>query len=226
MWKTIPRLKKQSLVAMQKTVEYERLGQLLGDTVTATQWKATLDLSSECLQQSPLFSEDRVREANVSLGMEQKEYAALFTATYLALRHAVRMWKPSHHARGMSPIDTYVQQLQAELQGANWRPQYVAPFLECLAARLEALRDSVAGQCMRMPASVSSMRWRVEVSLSTSSMNRVLRPAVILEVTLTDGNIRTLELDMATFHQLRYNTAKILKDMLTLEQTDTLQRAL
>jgi hypothetical protein len=40
--------------------------------------------------------------------------------------------------------------------------------------------------------SLDDLRWRVEVTISTSALSRVLKPSVLLEMTLSDGTISIL----------------------------------
>lgn len=44
-----------------------------------------------------------------------------------------------------------------------------------------------------------------------------------MEVTTSDGRIKTFELSIEKFHELRYNVAKVLKDMEDLEQIPILK---
>ncbi len=44
-----------------------------------------------------------------------------------------------------------------------------------------------------------------------------------MEVTLSDGSIKTFELPVEKFHEIRYNVAKVLKDMEDLDQIPILK---
>lgn len=50
---------------------------------------------------------------------------------------------------------------------------------------------------------------RVDVHIASSDSARVLRPSVLLELTLTDGRIQTMSLTLEAFHKLRYSVAKV-----------------
>mmetsp|Transcript_37266 Transcript_37266/g.59832 ORF Transcript_37266/g.59832 Transcript_37266/m.59832 type:complete len:113 (-) Transcript_37266:54-392(-) len=63
------------------------------------------------------------------------------------------------------------------------------------------------------PAHLASCRWRVDVTLSTSEVARVLRPNVVMCLELTDGTVRTVEVGLAEFHQLRHSVAYMLNEM-------------
>lgn len=74
----------------------------------------------------------------------------------------------------------------------------------------------------RLPQ-LESLNWRVDVGISTSSLNRVLEPTVLMELTLTDGRIHSFEIPVSKFHELRYNVAFVLKEMEDLEKRSILK---
>jgi len=63
-----------------------------------------------------------------------------------------------------------------------------------------------------LPA-LEQLRWRVDILLSTSAVSRVLRPAVLLQCTLSDGSVHSMEASLREFHQLRQATAEALHCM-------------
>ncbi|XP_055959011.1 COMM domain-containing protein 5 [Patella vulgata] len=72
-------------------------------------------------------------------------------------------------------------------------------------------------------ARLENLKWRVDVAISTSVLNRVLEPSVQMEMTLSDGSIKTFEVPTSKFHELRYNVAFILKEMEDLEKRSILK---
>ncbi|XP_045203477.2 COMM domain-containing protein 5-like [Mercenaria mercenaria] len=74
----------------------------------------------------------------------------------------------------------------------------------------------------RLPQ-LDRLKWRVDVGISTSVLNRVLEPTVLMEMTLTDGNIHSFEVPVSKFHELRYNVAYVLKEMEDLEKRNILK---
>ncbi|WAR00835.1 COMD5-like protein [Mya arenaria] len=74
----------------------------------------------------------------------------------------------------------------------------------------------------RLPQ-LEALKWRVDVGISTSVLNRVLEPTVLMEMTLSDGNISTFEVPVSKFHELRFNVASVLKEMEDLEQRSILK---
>jgi hypothetical protein len=70
---------------------------------------------------------------------------------------------------------------------------------------------------LRYP-SLRDFRWRLDICISTQSQSRVMRPTILVEMTTTEGIVRQFSLSIEKFHELRYNVAKVLKDMDALEK--------
>ncbi|KAG8200806.1 hypothetical protein JTE90_006387 [Oedothorax gibbosus] len=70
---------------------------------------------------------------------------------------------------------------------------------------------------------LSEFRWRVDVAISTSTLNRVLEPAIIIEIKLSDGRKETFEVHPSQFHRLRFAVATLLKEMENLETRNILK---
>ncbi|XP_014671435.1 PREDICTED: COMM domain-containing protein 5-like [Priapulus caudatus] len=66
-------------------------------------------------------------------------------------------------------------------------------------------------------------RWRCDVTISTNSLNRVLEPTILMELTLSNGRIANFEVPVSKFHELRYNVAQVLKEMEDLEKRHILK---
>lgn len=65
---------------------------------------------------------------------------------------------------------------------------------------------------------LESLHWRVDVAISSSSLLRVFRPNILMQIELSDGSIKTFDVSVDQFHVLRYNVAKVLRDMQELER--------
>ena len=65
---------------------------------------------------------------------------------------------------------------------------------------------------------LSKLRWRIDVTISSGSLSRVMRPSILMQMVLSDGRIRTFDVSVVQFNQLRYGAAKMLRDMHTLER--------
>jgi len=60
---------------------------------------------------------------------------------------------------------------------------------------------------------VKSISWRVDVSISTSSLSRTLEPTIILQMHLSNDQKQSFELSLSSFHLLRFNVAFVLKEI-------------
>ena len=65
---------------------------------------------------------------------------------------------------------------------------------------------------------VVGVNWRVDVTVATSDIHKAFTPAILLQLELTNGEIRTIEVPQAQLHSLRYTLAKMLKDLQYFEK--------
>jgi len=82
---------------------------------------------------------------------------------------------------------------------------------------------TVADDRISLP-SIVNVRWRVDVTISSTQLSRVFKPAVLLQLTLSDGRVHDFECSIDKFHELRYAIAKSLKHAQDLQQHPTLTR--
>ncbi|XP_071855764.1 COMM domain-containing protein 5 [Bombus fervidus] len=61
-------------------------------------------------------------------------------------------------------------------------------------------------------------KWRIDITISSSILNRVLEPHIIMEWTFSNGKRQIFELSLPKFHQLRHAIATILVDMQKVEK--------
>jgi hypothetical protein len=66
-------------------------------------------------------------------------------------------------------------------------------------------------------ATLTSLTWRVDVILSSSSVTRVMQPFIILRLGLSDDSFRTVELSVKAFHDLRFRVAEAMHSLHKLE---------
>jgi hypothetical protein len=70
---------------------------------------------------------------------------------------------------------------------------------------------------------IVGVRWRVDVTISTSQMNRVFKPYLLMQLELSDGKIKTFECSIKQFHNMRSTVASVLNDMSALESHRIMQ---
>jgi len=92
--------------------------------------------------------------------------------------------------------------------------------LDWLAANEQALKNAAPPQQQKSAffPRIADVKWRVDVTISTSSLERVMRPSVMLQLTLTDGRVATFEMPMEQLHKLRYSLARVLRTMQDVER--------
>ncbi|EGC35525.1 hypothetical protein DICPUDRAFT_152138 [Dictyostelium purpureum] len=71
---------------------------------------------------------------------------------------------------------------------------------------------------------LETFKWRVDVIISSSFTSRVLIPVILMEMADNNGKTRVFEVSVDTFHKLRYNVAKVLKDLEDLEQNQIISK--
>lgn len=67
------------------------------------------------------------------------------------------------------------------------------------------------------------MKWRIDVTILTSSLNRLFKPSILVQMTDTDGNIHTFEMSTSKFHHLRMQIAMLIKELDATENHPILQ---
>lgn len=79
------------------------------------------------------------------------------------------------------------------------------------------VQDAALENRVRAP-SLTTFRWRVDVAISTETLQKVFKPTVLCETTTSDGVTKTFEMPVEQFHSLRYNVAKVLRNMVEVER--------
>lgn len=138
-----------------------------------------------------------------SLSLDSATLGALFTGVHWLVRTCMRS--------SLKP-----KALAAELADCKVH----APFVEPLLQTVEQGRSlKAAGQGSKGASlpTLDSLRWRLDVTISTSSLHRVLRPQLTMQCALSDGSEHAFHISKQRFNELRYTAAKLLKDMEDVE---------
>lgn len=135
-------------------------------------------------------------------------------------------------------VDDYYAAIYAILKthlgqmSQNIKPAEFKQTLEELKMPLDCIEDlSTVLYCQKRPELINglikktkfyshmiSCRWRVDIIISSSIMNRVLEPTIIMEWIFDTGECHTFELPLQKFHQLRHAVSTILVEMQSVEQ--------
>ncbi|GAB1602885.1 COMM domain-containing protein 5-like [Argonauta hians] len=150
-----------------------------------------------------------------SAKIDEERLRIIHTGLYTLLSCAFR--KPS----GALKVDTFKEDL-AELN-------IPADFINDLetvvyGGKRSEIDSSMLASRPSLPK-LESFRWRVDTTISTSVLNRVLEPYLLVELTLNNGEISSFEVPLTKFQELRYNVSYVLKEMEALEKKSILRLA-
>eukprot|EP01121_Diplochlamys_sp_Union-15-3_P021567 TRINITY_DN878_c0_g1_i1.p1 TRINITY_DN878_c0_g1~~TRINITY_DN878_c0_g1_i1.p1 ORF type:complete len:223 (+),score=39.57 TRINITY_DN878_c0_g1_i1:104-772(+) len=134
----------------------------------------------------------------------------LFTGAYYILRSAFR-----------NRIEVSTLQIDLTIKLKVPEP-VVKDFCTAYTSSKEAFERSAIEKRIRYP-SVADLSWRIDVTITTSAMSRVFKPTILVQLTSTDGKIRTFEMKTDQFHTLRYNVARVLKEFDNIEKSPSLK---
>jgi hypothetical protein len=84
------------------------------------------------------------------------------------------------------------------------------------------LEQSIFNGSTRYPT-LDNLTWRVDVTISSNSLSRILKPTILMTTTTSDGQKKTFEVSVEQFHELRYNVSKVLKEMEDIERLQILK---
>ena len=68
------------------------------------------------------------------------------------------------------------------------------------------------------PPSLTKLRWRLDVIISTGSLNRVFVPQFLMEMRLSNGSIKSFYMTADQVQGLRFQVAKVLRAMQEVER--------
>ena len=112
-------------------------------------------------------------------------------------------------------------QVLRDLQNLHIAPECAQDIAQVLAKKGTSIQAGAAVRGPRFPH-IDELRWRVDVTISTTVLSRVMRPALLLQFTLSDGSIKTIEVSAEQLQDMRYDVAVCLKAMQELETSSRL----
>ena len=173
-------------------------------TLEQAAFRSILQMALEYLKSPASVPEARLVELQASLGIEGSAFGTLFTACYAVVHAAV------HSRTGVSVVE-------ADLTKVGLPEKCVRDFAKALRNSRAELEDCLVQGRVAYPR-LNAFRWRVDVAISSSSLSRVLRPSILMQMHTSDGSIKTFECPVEQFHQLRHSVATVLRDMKKLER--------
>ncbi|PWA23621.1 hypothetical protein CCH79_00005789 [Gambusia affinis] len=100
---------------------------------------------------------------------------------------------------------------------------FITDFSSVVFGNRRAALEAASSQNDPHLPTLEEFKWRVDVSISTSSLARALQPSVLMQLKLSDGSFQRFEVPVSKFQELRYNVALILKEMNDLEKRSILK---
>ncbi|KAJ3450636.1 comm domain-containing protein [Anaeramoeba flamelloides] len=67
------------------------------------------------------------------------------------------------------------------------------------------------------------VNWRVDVVISSGVLSRVLKPVIMMQMILSDGQVKQFEVSVDKFQEMRYNVAKVISEMQNIEKMPVLK---
>mmetsp|Transcript_3762 Transcript_3762/g.5838 ORF Transcript_3762/g.5838 Transcript_3762/m.5838 type:complete len:240 (-) Transcript_3762:151-870(-) len=169
--------------------------EVLSDTLS----KVVLMVNGE-----PVSDESLVILQRGASKIEGMDYGLLFTGLYSIIRIAIRQ-----KAKSAS--------IHSDLLKMNCPAPAADEIVRVIQTSRTSMESSALCHRIRFPR-LEKLRWRVDVIISSGSLSRVLRPVVLMQMVLSNSVIKTFEVSIDQFNQLRYGVAKVLNDMQTLER--------
>mmetsp|Transcript_5215 Transcript_5215/g.10403 ORF Transcript_5215/g.10403 Transcript_5215/m.10403 type:complete len:256 (-) Transcript_5215:20-787(-) len=195
---SIPRSVKSAVLLLQDT---DRLTEPLVKSALSTVMSAL----STCL--SPLDSTltiPALESLSKTLSLSFSDTSTLVTGLTLMLSTAIRN-------------RTKISVVQKSLTDMLVPPSTIALITTNIRQSRLDLQSSFISNKVRAP-SLTSFRWRVDVSISTETLQKVFKPTILCEINTDDGKSRTFEMPVEQFHHLRYSVAKVLRNMEEIER--------
>lgn len=117
----------------------------------------------------------------------------------------------------------------ASVQAALEEHQFPAGASDLIVGKIRQTRTELQERFVqnrvRAP-SLSSFRWRIDVTISTETLQKVFRPTILCEMVTSQGEVKNFEMPVESFHHLRYSVAKILRNMQEIERHPIMRLAL
>jgi COMM domain containing 5 len=165
---------------------------------------------SECMQSSSGLDVNAVLQLNT-----------LFKAKYFSYLADA---KASTVVTGLyTLIQTCIQskvrprQVETDLSRMNVPVHVVSAVMTALRRARPQLESAALSSRLRCPT-VTKFRWRIDVTMSTGLLSKVMRPSIMMQLCLSSGIIKTFEVSIEQFNQLRYSVAKVLQEMQRVER--------
>ncbi|XP_067929917.1 COMM domain-containing protein 5-like [Watersipora subatra] len=116
-----------------------------------------------------------------------------------------------------------VENFSADLKGLNLSAEMISDLSSAVYGSRRSVLETATVKNVPKHVSIVDFKWKINVSISTTSLNRVLEPSVSTRMTLSNGEVKCFEMSVAKFQELRYNVASVMKEMEDLERRNILK---
>lgn len=110
-----------------------------------------------------------------------------------------------------------MKQIEDDLKRMNVPACVVTEVVAVVRTLRPGLESSALGRRLRCPQ-IAKFRWRIDITMSTGLLSKVMRPSIMVQMYLSSGIIKTFEISIEQFNQLRYGVAKVLQEMQRVER--------
>lgn len=122
-----------------------------------------------------------------------------------------------------SPTSLTKEQFVADLSHLSLSKEMIEDLSSVVfGSRRSAIDEAVVKSKPRLPT-VEDLKWKIDVTISTTALNRVLEPSISAQMTLDNGDVKHFEMSVSKFQELRYNVALALREMEELEKRSILK---
>eukprot|EP00002_Diphylleia_rotans_P032613 TRINITY_DN6862_c0_g6_i1.p1 TRINITY_DN6862_c0_g6~~TRINITY_DN6862_c0_g6_i1.p1 ORF type:complete len:198 (-),score=54.96 TRINITY_DN6862_c0_g6_i1:235-828(-) len=149
--------------------------------------------------QAVVLSFSQGEDAAKDLALEQDSVAILYTGLHAIVRAGIR---------GRTKQDV----LEGFLQELKVPAQFVPSIISAVVKQRANIEAGAEENRLSLPT-FDDLKWRIDVTISTGALTRVLSPSIMAQTTLSDGSIKSFTMTQEQFHALRFQVAKALKEM-------------
>ncbi|KAJ8028040.1 COMM domain-containing protein 5 [Holothuria leucospilota] len=163
--------------------------------------------------ESPEIPSDFLDAINGETNIPSETVASIFSGILSILKAAFRV----------PPTSLRQEAFKSDLKSLRMPEEFIEDLTSAVyGAKRNAIDETLSNPSSKLPG-LERLRWRVDVAISNSALSRVLEPTVFMEITLSDGSMKKVEVPMTKFHELRYNVSSVLKEMEELEKRSILK---
>ena len=116
-----------------------------------------------------------------------------------------------------------VEHFTSDLKSLNLGEEIISDLSAAIYGSRRSVLETATIKNVPKHVTITDFKWKIDVAISTTSLNRVLEPSVSVRMTLSNGEVKCFEMTVAKFQELRYNVASVMKEMEHLEKRSILK---